>query len=361
MRPIRKSIVGDWIVRFEPRTLDDVRDIVQPDPENERRFATVRRVSEINLGLYRTLFQPFVRASVNEQTAEWMKKLSHAELPFEIFSERNPLMQQVAQLAEQVRQQRQPVAPDNPFLAWQAQISDGIIAALDGYRDQRDSLMEKTFLAIYSSPALQAMVGLGASDEPVRKKPGLDTEHVARIQERIAELKASIAEGGPREAAIRALLYIGLAGSGADERMFNTLRQIRAENEELTLQAFKQIVREQYFKLQLDCEGALAAIPKMLSADRARRTRMLDALHRTVQATGEVTGERAERLAQVEKLFSTGLPTAPRPKGNPQGNPQGSQQGRQQSRLSHQSRSTVVGRPHEMRIGVVEPRARRQA
>ena len=168
----QEEIVGDWIVRFEPRTLDDVRDIVQPDPENERRFATVRRVSEINLGLYRTLFQPFVRASVNEQTAAWMKKLSHAELPFEIFSERNPLMQQVAQLAEQVRQQRRPVAPDNPFLAWQAQISDGIIAALDGYRDQRDSIMEKTFLAIYSSPALQALVGLGASDEPVRKQAG---------------------------------------------------------------------------------------------------------------------------------------------------------------------------------------------
>ena len=175
----QEEIVGDWIVRFEPRTLDDVRDIVQPDPENERRFATVRRVSEINLGLYRTLFQPFVRASVNEQTADWMKKLNHAELPFEIFSERNPLMQQVAQLAEQVRQQRKPVASDNPFLAWQAKMSDGIIAALDGYRDQRDSLLEKIFLAIYSSPALQAMVGLGASDEPVRQKPGLDPEHVA--------------------------------------------------------------------------------------------------------------------------------------------------------------------------------------
>jgi hypothetical protein len=38
-----------------------------------------------------------------EQTADWLKKLNHAELPFEIFSERNPLMQQVAQLAEQVR------------------------------------------------------------------------------------------------------------------------------------------------------------------------------------------------------------------------------------------------------------------
>ena len=307
------KIVGDWIVRFEPRTLDDVRDIVKPDADNERRFATVRRVSEINLGMYRALFQPFVRASVNEQTAEWTKKLSHAELPFQIFSERNPLMQQVAQLAEQVRQQRKPVAADNPFVAWQAQMSDGIIAALDGYRDQRDAIMEKMFLAIYSSPALQAMVGVGASGEPARKKPGLDKEHAALIQERIAELKAGIAEGGPREAAIRALLYIGM-GSGADERMFNTLRQIRAENEGLTLQAFKQTVREQYFKLHLDCEGAVAAIPKMLSTDPARRTRILEALRRTAGAAGELAGERAARLARIEQLFKTGQPTAPRRK-----------------------------------------------
>ena len=104
---------------------------------------------------------PSSRRSINEQNAEWLKKLKHTELPFEIFSERNPLMKQVAQLAEQVREQRQPAAPDNPLLQWQAMVSDGIIAALDGYRDLRDRNLEKIFLAIYDSPVLQAMVGMG--------------------------------------------------------------------------------------------------------------------------------------------------------------------------------------------------------
>ena len=297
------GIVGDWIVRFEPRTLDHIRTIVQPDPENERRFAAVRRVSEINLGLYRTLVQPFIKASVNEQTAAWMKQVSLAELPFEVFSDRNPLMQQVAQLAAQVREQRQPVSSDNPLLQWQAMISDGIIAALDGYRDLRDSNLEKMFLAIYSSPVLQAMVGLGATDEPPRPRPGMAPERVAMIQDRIAELKRHVAEGGAREAAIRALVYIGMAGPGVDERAFNTLREIRAENHGLTLEAFKQTLREQYFSLLLDRDAALAAIPKMLPADTTQRTRMLEAIRRTVQAAGAATGERAERLAQIEKLF----------------------------------------------------------
>ena len=298
-------VTGDWIVRFEPRTLDDLRTIVQPDPENERRFAAVQRVSEINLGLYRTLFQPFVQASINEQTSEWLHKLNASELPFELFSDRNPLMRQVAQLAEQVREHRRPVSPDNPLLQWQAMISDGIIAALDGYRDLRDRSMEQIFLAIYSSPLLQALVGLRSSDETPRPRPGVEPERIAFIEQRIAELKARIAEGGAREAAIRSLVYIGMEGPGVDERAFNELRLIRrAEHGGLTLAEFKQILREQFFSLLLDRDGALAAIPKMLPADPAVRTEMLDVIRRAAESVGTASGDRAERLAQIEKLFA---------------------------------------------------------
>ena len=198
-------------------------------------------------------------------------------------------------------------------------VSDGIIAALDGYRDQRDAGMEKLFLAIYSSPVLQAMVGTVSPDAVPRPRPGLDPERIALIQERIAELKAGIAKGGPREAAIRALLYVGMGGAGADERSFNTLRQMRAENEGMTLEAFKQTVREQYFSLVLDPEGALAAIPKMLPADATKRTRILEAIRRTVDAAGAAAGERAARLAKLEKLFAAGARGRHGQEGSPQG------------------------------------------
>ncbi|MBL8419060.1 MAG: DUF3141 domain-containing protein [Dechloromonas sp.] len=295
---------GDWIVRFEPRTLDDLRAIVQPDPENERRFAAARRVSEINLGLYRTLFQPFVQALANNQTTESLPKLNTAELPYELFSDRNPLMQQIALLAEQVREQRRPAAPDNPMLQLQAAISDGIIAALDGYRDLRDHTMEQIFLGLYSSPVLQALVGIRASDEPPRRHPGIEPERIAFIQQRIAELKARLAEGGLREAAIRSLVYIGTAGPGVDERAFEVLRQMRAEHGGLTLAEFKQMLREQFFGLLLDRDGALAAIPKMLPADAATRAEALGKIREILTSVGEISGERAERLARIEKLFA---------------------------------------------------------
>jgi pimeloyl-ACP methyl ester carboxylesterase len=301
-----QRVTGDWVARFEPRTLADVRAIVQPDPENERRFAAVRRVSEINLSLYRTLLQPFVQAAINEHGAQWLHKLNMAELPFQIFSQHNPLMQQVAQLAEQVRTQRQPVAPDNPLLQWQQMMSQAIIAALDGYRDLRDSGIEQIFLALYGSPVLQAMLGLSASDEAPRKSPGIDPARAALIRQRIDELKSRLAEGGPREAVIRALVYIGMAGPGVDERSFNELRQIRAENQGLTLQAFKQVLREQFFSLTLDRVAALAGIAKMLPPDAAQRKSLLAIIHRAVEAAEPPSGERARRLAQIEEIFSGG-------------------------------------------------------
>lgn len=303
----QEAIGGDWIVRFEPRTLDDVKAIVRPDPENERRFATVRRVSEINLALYRSMLQPFVKAMMTDHNAQLLKKSKHTELPFEIFSKRNPLMTQVARMADQVRERRQPAAPDNPWVQWQAMLSDGIISALDSYRDQRDAQMEKLFLAIYSSPVLQAMVGTAANGEP-RPRPGMTPERIAIIQNRIAELKAQITTGGPHEAAIRALLYVGMAGPGADERAFNTLRLLRAENDGLTLEAFKQTVREQYFSLVLDEDAALAAIPGMLPADATKRTRMLQGIRRTAEAAGAASGEKAARLGRLEELFGSGAP-----------------------------------------------------
>jgi hypothetical protein len=124
------------------------------------------------------------------------------------------------------------------------------------------------------------------------------------MNERIAEFKARIAEGGEREAAIRAVVYIGMAGSAVDERRFAVVRQIRAERGGgLTLEDFKHTLRKQFFALLLDQKAALAAIPKMLSEDPALRKEALEVVSRVVTATGELEGEKAKRMAEIEQLF----------------------------------------------------------
>ncbi|MGL4995338.1 MAG: DUF3141 domain-containing protein, partial [Deefgea sp.] len=303
-------VTGDWIVRFEPRTIADIQAIVQPCQKNERRFAAVRKVSEINLNLYRQWLQPIIRASINDETTLLMKKLSTSELQYQLFSKHNPFMPQLAQLAEQVRAQRKMVSADNPLLKLQGMMSDGIVAALDQYRDRRDRSMEKLFISMYDSPALQSMLGLSESAEPVRAAPPISAEQTAFIQQRIAELKANIAEGGPRAATIRALLYINMGGTGADERTFNELRLLRAENGGLSLAEFKQLVREQYFSLHLDLKGALAALPKMLPSESDLRAKMQDVIQRVVNAAGKPSEQQAARLKEIEALFAS--PSAPR-------------------------------------------------
>jgi hypothetical protein len=194
------------------------------------------------------------------------------------------------------------------MLQVQAAISEAIIAALDGYRDLRDHTMEQIFLGLYSSPVLQALVGIRASDEPLRRHPGIEPERVAFVEQRIAELKARLAEGGLREATIRSLVYIGMAGPGVDERAFEVLRQMRAEQGSITLEEFKRLLREQFFGLLLDRDGALAAIPQMLPGDAVARNEALGKIRQVVSAAGEVDGERAERLARIEKLFAAAEP-----------------------------------------------------
>src|SRR6201985_2204980 len=54
-------VTGDWVMRCEERTLDDIRALGGNDAADERRFATAARVSEIHLSLYRTFAPPMVR------------------------------------------------------------------------------------------------------------------------------------------------------------------------------------------------------------------------------------------------------------------------------------------------------------
>jgi pimeloyl-ACP methyl ester carboxylesterase len=300
-------IGGDYLVRFEARTLADIRALGGNDAEDERKFATVSRVSEINLGLYRTFLQPWVRGWANEGFAKWMRQLHPLRLQFEVFSHSNPFMRSLPSYADNVRSNRQPAPPDNPF--WQAQehVSQWIETSLDAYRDIRDHMYEALFHTVYGSPALQAMVGLKASDAQVRPKPGEDAAYRAFIARRIAELRDGIRQGGPREALVRALIYVRMPDGVVDERGFNFLRHLREEaGEGLSLEEFKQLFREQFLMLLLDEHRAMQAIPDMLAKDPGLALRMAGILHQMTDMVGLHTSRAKARLEEVDDLIEVG-------------------------------------------------------
>lgn len=82
--------VGQWVMRCEARTLDDIRAMGGNSPEDERRFAAAKRVSEINLAAYRKLVQPWIRTTVTPRLAEWMYNLHPLRVQYEAFSSQNP-------------------------------------------------------------------------------------------------------------------------------------------------------------------------------------------------------------------------------------------------------------------------------
>lgn len=296
--------VGQWVMRCEARTLDDIRAMGGNSPEDERRFAAAKRVSELNLAAYQKFVQPWVKSMVTPQMAEWARNMHPLRLQYEAFSSQNPWMSAVKSAAEKVEDNRKPVAKDNPFLAFQEQMSKQIVHALDSWRDSQERLSEAIFLNVYGSPTLQAAVGIDPKSEPSRRRE-MPAEHRAMLDKRIAELKSKIGQGGLREAAIRALLYVGSARGMVDERSIEALRRIRRDRAgtRLTLPEFKMLVREQFFMLVLDREGALAAIPKILPEDINQRRAAIDAVREVLSASEDITGESATRMKRVAELF----------------------------------------------------------
>jgi pimeloyl-ACP methyl ester carboxylesterase len=297
-------VSGDYLVRFEARTLEDIRAFGGNTEEDERRFAAAARVSEINLGLYRTFVQPWVRAWTNEGLADWMRRMHPVRIPFEMFSPTNPFLSSLAPLVEGARKDRQSVSRDNALWQTQERIGKAIEASLDAYRDMRDRFVEKLFHDVYGSPLLQSLVGLKSSDATPRPRPGVDAVYRAFVAQRIEELTRKIAEGDPREAAIRALLYIRMPEGVADERGFRLLERMREEvGTGLSLATFKTLVRDQFFTLLLDERRAIDAIPTMLEADPEQASRMASVLRKLVEVVGVESKSGKARLAEIEAIF----------------------------------------------------------
>src|SRR4029434_4743093 len=89
----RELIGGNYLFQLEKRTLDDIRALGENKPEDDQRFATAARVSEINLGLYRRFVSPAVRAVASQESAEFLRHAHPNRMRFELFSDKNPFIQ----------------------------------------------------------------------------------------------------------------------------------------------------------------------------------------------------------------------------------------------------------------------------
>jgi len=309
--------VSGYDLRIVARGLEDIRALGCNSLDDEREFAAVARVSEINNKLYETYVQPWVKAVTSPQLARTMRDLHPLRLGYSIFSDKNPAMRAIAPLAEKVRAERAVPASGNPFVAMQEQFSQAMTQALDLYGNTRDQLQEQIFHAVYGSPAVQAGCGISKNDGPPRQRPGQSPSTKAALEAEIRRLKGRVAEGNILDAAARIVVYLSETHRLVEGRCFDALQELLAAHPNVSFVQFKEAVREQWAILTIDERAAIDALPHLLPADAGERRTLLDMIKSVVAATGSIDADVQHRLREIEELLvgpsSTGMQIPAKP------------------------------------------------
>ncbi len=312
---------GDYVLAFERRKLDDVRAIVDKNPEDDWRFEAVDNLSRLNLSLYRSFVQPWVKAWATPARANALASRHPLRLSYEMMSDQSPWGRELARQAETVRAARQTVPTDNLFWQLQAQASSMVTSTLDQWRDLRDSVVEQTFIQLYGSPWMQAVFGKGVSrHEQPRPHPGTSAEHQRMVQEQVEHLRSEMSTGGVLEAKLRALIYLSRDIGSFDERSFNLAQRLRQNGRlaALPLSDFKRMARKQGFLMLIDADRALATLPDLLEGvsldERRHAWQFVVDLLTVAMGVEHLDAEKFELMAErfgVNQVQPAGVPEAP--------------------------------------------------
>jgi Protein of unknown function (DUF3141) len=287
---------------FEPRSLDDIRALGRNSAEDDLAFQTVERLSEFNYNIYRTFFQAAARALTNNQTATLARDLHPLRLSYGLFTSRQPWMQEVAKLADRVREARQPVSPGNPFWQWQGMVSAQIEAALKAFGEIRDALVEQLFFAIFGSPAIQSLLQMTEAEKSARRTPALSYERIAAWEKEKSELAAKLNTGTFEDAIIRAALFIIGSMGSMDSRTALTLNEARQSMTNLSLAEFKARVRTQASILRMYRDRALEALPNLVPSE-TRRMELLRIIRAGALAIGPITQVEEDCLSRLAEAL----------------------------------------------------------
>jgi pimeloyl-ACP methyl ester carboxylesterase len=307
--PNAELVGGRFLIRFEPRTVQDIL-ALDDGREDERAFEVVKRVAEINQGLYDTFVSPVVKAMSNETMAEWLRVTNPTRLERYVLSDLNPAMWTIKTLAQMVKAQRKPVGADNPFVKQEKQAAGQIEKALDDYRDKRDAAQEKLFKMIYESPWMAALVGLAGKTDPRRapRPAAALREELHRLK--IRELESQMDEGTLLDGWLRILVYQGREEKVIDERPFQLLRRLSQDmpaDKRPGITKLKEAVKRQAFIMLLDEERALRALPKLLP-DMSERRKAVEVVRKVAGAKGALSPAQERRWRRIEDVLGIESP-----------------------------------------------------
>ena len=304
--PHQELIEGRHLIRFEPRTLDDIR-ALDDGREDEAAFEVVNAISERNQTVYNNLISPVIRSVANEPLAKLTRLMHPNRMELYGWSGLNPWTWGLSMLADSVKEFRLPVDQDNPWLAMEQTMSEQIMKQLDDWRLQRDQNAETLFKGIYETPWLRLWLGLPAHQlhpDAITRDRSLQAE-IQQLRRQLA--CASMADGGPQEALLRSLIYLHGPNAFVDERAFHLLEHITKAQNVFVLPKPEQIrltLRHQILIMQLNPQAALEALPLLLPEPAVRRW-VWSALEEVMQLSDslQTNPEEQKRLQQLSMLI----------------------------------------------------------
>ncbi|MGB5987018.1 MAG: DUF3141 domain-containing protein, partial [Desulfobacterales bacterium] len=294
---------GEFRVRYAEKNMDHLR-ALDDGLEDEEAFFAVRRVSETGDMIYRALVSPWVRMTVSADAAELLRQLHPLRVQRYLFSDLNPWMIPVKAWAASINSgtRRRPAAEDNIYSLWEKSFSDFIVHGLDHYRELRDKAFERTFKALYESPAMKMMADFLA---PQGTHDLAELEALRRRD--AARWWKNMTEGEFADAMVRIFLAIGFADQVAGRRAYGAIGRVIQKSplmKELLPEDLKQIIREQSRILQTDRDQAIDSLPTLLS-ESDERLRALAMLSDASKELGRALAPQEQSmLHRIETLLA---------------------------------------------------------
>jgi len=289
-----------YTVRFETRTMDDIRALNPDRRSGESLFSTINQVSEIPEQLYESLCGPLVRALSSEATAKLLRWLHPLRARQYLLSALNPALAALPLIAEQVRQHRHPASEDNAFLGLEQTVSKQIVSALNACRDLRDGWVEQMVKIAYGP------LGLGAFFPP---EPPLEAQAEETAQEqwkaKLAALRGKIEQGGFPEAVARMLIAVIKKRGAIDRRSFLIAHEISEQRGDLPAISeadLHSLIAEQALLMQFDPEAALKALPRLLPSE-AERERAVAIVARVMMLEPDLSDPDSPAAKAVQKYL----------------------------------------------------------
>ena len=290
----------DRKVEFVPRQMEDIL-ALDDGLEDECAFTAVAAISKFNDKVYLSFISPLVRSMMLDTTAEVIRQLHPLRSQRYVFADLNPTMWPVKYWADWIKKNRLPVKGENVFSDWEKKWSEAIAISLDYFRDSRDLYLESTFKLLYENPWMQTLF-------PEQERvTGTQPEEADGIEKQIRnELWQKTSEqGGVEAAVVRIILAVSAADAAIDPREYMAAHDAIVSCDrlgKLSRTRIKHLVKQQAAIIDHDKQGALKALPKLLTR-KASRQKAFEIAYSVAQADLEIDRQEQEMLDQIKAIL----------------------------------------------------------